>query len=44
MGVKSQGEMFFRKNKNFGINKEIPSIDSFYFRISSLNAYYTETK
>lgn len=42
-GQASPGESF-RKNQHSGIDKTVPSEESFYFRISGLNLYYTETQ
>jgi len=40
-GLHSKG--VFRKNSHGG-KDGVPSIDSFYFRVSGLNIYYTETE
>jgi hypothetical protein len=34
----------FRKNRYYGKVKDIPAQDSFYFRLTGTNLYYTETK
>lgn len=38
------GVASFRKNQHYKVDPSVPADNAFYFRVSGLNLYYTETQ